>query len=263
MNPSKTFCQKKDASRFSLYHTHWNNILIHVIPLVTSKVHAAAQWKDSFLVELRPVELSAFCPPVPLLTIFLSLYCAYYNTWLRRRGKKRRQGGENNCLAREARRSGVKIRQECSLFNSLRRIGKQTVIESKEMEDCALTDHWPNRVSNKVQPFQDPGRGFVLRLKNDAGFGKSSHSPTFFLPLSWRPYGSCPELGIVTPFSPFFFPRGIFPWGSQREEERGGEVWPYVGTEKIVGRGRQKSVTGWGVKIRPQGGGQFEWTGRG
>ncbi len=39
--------------------------------------------------------------------------------------------------------------------------------------------------------------------------------------------------------------------------------WAYVGTEKIVGRGRQKSVTGWGVKIRLQGGGHFEQTGRG
>ncbi len=38
-----------------------------------------------------------------------------------------------------------------------------------------------------------------------------------------------------------------------------------MGTEKIVvvGRGRQKSVSGWGVKISPQGGGQFEEKGGG
>ena len=35
----------------------------------------------------------------------------------------------------------------------------------------------------------------------------------------------------------------------------------HVGTEKIAGR--QKSVTGWGVKIRLQKGGHFEQTGRG
>ncbi len=36
-----------------------------------------------------------------------------------------------------------------------------------------------------------------------------------------------------------------------------------MGTEKIVGRGRRKSVTGWGVKKSPQGGGQFEEQGGG
>ncbi len=36
-----------------------------------------------------------------------------------------------------------------------------------------------------------------------------------------------------------------------------------MGTEKIVGRGRRKSVTRWGVKISPQGGGQFEEQGGG
>ena len=34
-------------------------------------------------------------------------------------------------------------------------------------------------------------------------------------------------------------------------------VQGYVGTEKIVGRGKQKNVTGWGVKIWLQGGGQL------
>ncbi len=36
-----------------------------------------------------------------------------------------------------------------------------------------------------------------------------------------------------------------------------------MGVEKIVGRGRRKRVTGWGVKISPQGGGQFEEQGGG
>ena len=38
---------------------------------------------------------------------------------------------------------------------------------------------------------------------------------------------------------------------------------PYLGTEKIVGRGRRKSVTGWEVKIRPQRVGHFEEQGGG
>ncbi len=36
-----------------------------------------------------------------------------------------------------------------------------------------------------------------------------------------------------------------------------------MGTEKIVGRGKQKIVTGWGVRISPQGGGLFEEQGGG
>ena len=37
----------------------------------------------------------------------------------------------------------------------------------------------------------------------------------------------------------------------------------YTGTKKIVGRERRISVTGWGVKISPQGGGPFEEQGGG
>ncbi len=44
-------------------------------------------------------------------------------------------------------------------------------------------------------------------------------------------------------------------------EGEGGRA-AYVGTEKIVGRGDQKNVTRWGVKIWLQGGGQLERTGR-
>ena len=42
------------------------------------------------------------------------------------------------------------------------------------------------------------------------------------------------------------------------QEESKSATATYVGTEKIVGRGREKSVTGWGVEISPQGVGQFE-----
>ncbi len=49
------------------------------------------------------------------------------------------------------------------------------------------------------------------------------------------------------------------------QKSANGVDYSYVGTEKFVGRGRRKSVTGWGVgvKISPQEGGQFEEQGRG
>ncbi len=47
-------------------------------------------------------------------------------------------------------------------------------------------------------------------------------------------------------------------WSKFKKEVNISQSYPYVDTEKIVGRGRQKSVTGWGVKKSLQGGGQFE-----
>ena len=56
-------------------------------------------------------------------------------------------------------------------------------------------------------------------------------------------------------------------WPSYRKR-RGSPVfeqylYAYVATEKIVGRGGPKIMTGWGVKIWLQGRGQLHGTGRG
>ncbi len=203
---------------------------------------------DFFLLFLSPFlscrgpELSAFCPPAPPLTIFLSLYCAY-NTWLRRSGK--RGGKEERTIAsREARRSGVKSRQERSLLIDLRRNHKQTgIVHNRENQRKGklCTDQIVFLIS--CSRFKTPAAASP-RLKNDARVWKKFPLPHFFLPLSWRPYGSCPELGIVTPF--LLFPRGIFAQGEPaggRERRWGVTI---CGHRKNRREGDQKSVTGWG-----------------
>ncbi len=69
-------------------------------------------------------------------------------------------------------------------------------------------------------------------------------------------------LSAKTPLNERYFSQ---PDLAAEEGGAGGEGgWDtYVGTEKIVGRGGPKIMTGWGVKIWLQGRGQLHGTGRG